>query len=115
MIRRRLIFFCGVSISLGPCGGFDGVLRHFFIILIRARWVSAHRVVCCLGDSILFRAIFLCMIMLVIKVRLIVSRRELVTPFDLCCQYSAASFLMMKAKVGKRALWIDSNMNCSRA
>lgn len=58
---------------------------------------------------------FLCMIMLVIKVRLIVSRRELATPFDLCCQYSAASFLMMKAKVGKRALWIDSNMNCSRA
>lgn len=55
------------------------------------------------------------MIMLVIKVRLIVSRRELATPFDLCCQYSAASFLMMKAKVGKRALWIDSNMNCSRA
>lgn len=58
MIRRRLIFFCGVSISLGLCGGFDGVLRLFFIILNQVRWASVHRVVCCLGDSILFRAIF---------------------------------------------------------
>ena len=29
---------------------------------------------------------------------LIVPRRELATPFDLCCQYSAASFLIMKSK-----------------
>ena len=36
--------------------------------------------------------------MLVIKVRLSEPRRELATSFDLCCQYSAASFLMMKSK-----------------
>ena len=34
MIRRRLIFFCGVSISPGLCGGFDGVLGRYLIKII---------------------------------------------------------------------------------
>lgn len=92
MIRRRLIFFCGVSISLGPCGGFDGVLRLFFIIFDSGAMGFSAQSGLLSGRLDTLSGYLLCMIMLVIKVCLIVSRRELATPFDLCCRYSSSLF-----------------------